>query len=111
MNLLVVILNQTEHLEELLEAFIEHEVPGATIVDSVGMGSVLKRDIPIFAGFRSIFESSRPDGKLLFSLIDSESKVEETLAMVDRVMNVPGKPLGAFCFAVPVSQVMRGGKK
>lgn len=37
MKLLVIILNKTECLEELLEAFSENNISGATIIDSKGM--------------------------------------------------------------------------
>ena len=37
MRLLVIILNKTECLEELLEAFTENNISGATIIDSKGM--------------------------------------------------------------------------
>ena len=39
MRLLVVVLNKTEYLEEVLEAFLELGVSGATLINSVGMGS------------------------------------------------------------------------
>ena len=37
MKLLVIILNKTECLEELLEAFTQNNISGATIIDSKGM--------------------------------------------------------------------------
>jgi nitrogen regulatory protein PII len=109
MHLLVVVLNRPDKLEELLEGYIEHEIPGATIVDSVGMGSVLGREIPIFAGFRSMFQGSQPSGKILFSLIDNADKVDEALDFIDHAMNPEGQPPSALAFVAPVSHV-RGGR-
>ena len=109
MDLLIIVLNRTEKLEELLEGFIELEIPGATILDSVGMGSILGREIPIFAGFRSMFASMQPNSKVLLSLIERDDKLEEALDFVDRLLNVEDAPGGAFSIVVPVSQV-RGAR-
>lgn len=109
MHLLIVVLNHPEKLEELLEGFIEHEIPGATILDSVGMGSVLGREIPIFAGFRSLFAGNRPNSKVLLSLVDRDEKLEEILDFIDRHVNVDGAPGSAFSIVVPVSEV-RGAR-
>lgn len=109
MHLLIVVLNHTERLEELLEGYIEHDIPGATVIDSVGMGSILGRDVPLFAGFRAVFAGSQPSSKVLLSLIDGESKLEEALDFVDRLMNKPNCPAGAFSIAVPVSHA-RGSR-
>ncbi len=109
MHLLIVVLNRVEKLEELLEGFIEHEIPGATILDSVGMGSVLDREVPIFAGFRSMFAGNQPNSKVLLSLIREDAKLEQALDFVDHLLNVEGAPAGAFSIVVPVSQV-RGAR-
>lgn len=109
MHLLIVVLNRTEKLEELLEGFIELEIPGATILDSVGMGSVLGRDVPIFAGFRSLFAGNQPNSKVLLSLIREEGKLEQALDFVDHLLNAGDTPGGAFSIVVPVSHV-RGAR-
>jgi nitrogen regulatory protein PII len=105
MHLLIIVLNRIEKLEELLEGFIELEIPGATILDSTGMGSFLGREIPIFAGFRSMFAGNQPNSKVLISLIREEDKLEEALDFVDRLLNVEEAPGGAFSIVVPVSHV------
>ena len=50
MKLLIIILNKADKLEEVLEGFIEIGVSGATVIDSVGMGHIISREVPIFAG-------------------------------------------------------------
>ncbi len=109
MHLLIIVLNRIEKLEELLEGFIEMEIPGATILDSVGMGSVLHREVPIFAGFSSMFAGNQPNSKVLLSLIREDVKLEQALDFVDRLLNIEGSPGGAFSIVVPVSQV-RGAR-
>ena len=85
MKLLVVMLNAADKLEEVLEGFIEAGVTGATVVDSVGMGSIIE-DVPLFAGLRSLFRGAKPRNNMLFSVIQDEQ--------VDEAMDVLGKILG-----------------
>jgi hypothetical protein len=73
------------------------------------MGSVLHREIPIFAGFRHFFAGHQPHGKVLLSLIESEEKLEQALEFIDKLMNVEGKPGGAISIVIPVAQV-RGAR-
>ena len=52
MKLAILILNREEHLEALLEGYVEIGITGSTIIDSIGMGHILSSDVPIFAGLR-----------------------------------------------------------
>jgi nitrogen regulatory protein PII len=85
MKLLVVVLNAGDKLEEVLEGLIEAGVAGATVVESVGMGSIIE-DVPLFAGLRSLFRGARPRNNMLFSVIRDEQ--------VDEAMDILGKILG-----------------
>ena len=70
--LLLFVLNKEEHLEEVLEVFLELDIKGATIIDSIGMGRILSTDIPIFAGFRNLMQESRPGNKTILTVITEE---------------------------------------
>ena len=86
MQLVIFFLNKEEHLQEVLEAFIELGINGATILDSVGMGRILAHDIPIFAGFRNLLQESRPGNKTIFSVVAKE----KTEAMVKAIEQIVG---------------------
>jgi anti-anti-sigma regulatory factor len=45
MKLLVLFLNKVEKLEEVLEGYLEIDITGATVVDSVGMGHILSEEV------------------------------------------------------------------
>ena len=61
MKLAVVFLNKIEFLDDILAAFLEIGVKGATVIDSVGMGHIISQHIPIFAGLRDAFAGSSPN--------------------------------------------------
>ncbi len=92
MRLLILVLNKEEHLEEVLEVFLELDIHGATIIDSVGMGRILAHDIPIFAGFRSLMQESRPGNKTIFTVVD-EDKIDRIVQGIEQIcgpLDVPG---------------------
>ena len=104
MILLVLILNKEEHLEEILELFVELGVSGATIIDSVGMGRILSHDIPIFAGFRSLMRGSRPYNKTIFSIVPEEL-VPDIVEGVEKICGSLDEPGTGLIFTIPIDKV------
>ena len=104
MQLLIFILNKEEHLEEVLEAFVELDIGGATIIDSVGMGRILAHDIPIFAGFRNLMQESRPGNKTILSVVD-ENKVELVIKAIEQICGQLTEPGNGVFFTLPITTV------
>jgi nitrogen regulatory protein PII len=105
MTLLVFICNQPEKLEEILEGFVEIGVTGATIVDTVGMGRLLSSEVPIFAGFRSMFRGASATNKTIMSVIDDPAKVEEAYAIVEEAVGSLSDPGAGIVFTIPIENV------
>jgi len=80
MKLAVIFLNKIEYLEDLLSAFLEIGVSGATILDSVGMGHIISQHIPIFAGLKDAFAGSSPIQKIILAIVEDD--------MIDRIDEV-----------------------
>lgn len=82
MKLALIFLNKIEYLEDLLSAFLEIGISGATIVDSVGMGHIISKHIPIFAGLRDTFAGSSPIQKIVLVVVKDEmvNRISEVLA-------------------------------
>ncbi len=104
MKLLFFVLNKEERLEEILEAFLELGVPGATIIDSVGMGAILTHDIPIFAGFKNLMEGSRPANKTILTLID-DAMVDPVIQTIEQIVGSLDEPGNGILFTIPVEHV------
>ena len=105
MQLLLFILNKEEHLEEILEMFLELDINGATIVDSIGMGRILAHDIPIFAGFRNLMQDSRPGNKTIFTVV-SDDKVEQVVKGIEQICGCLDEPGSGILITLPVSNVI-----
>lgn len=104
MQLLLFILNKEEHLEEILEMFLELDITGATIIDSIGMGRILAHDIPIFAGFRNLMQDSRPGNKTIFTVIYDE-KVEQVVKGIEQICGCLDDPGSGILITLPVSNI------
>ena len=101
MQLLIFVLNKEEHLDEILELFLELDISGATIIDSVGMGRILAHDIPIFAGFRSLMQESRPGNKTILTVIDEE-KIPLLTKGIEQICGSLDEPGSGVMLTIPV---------
>jgi hypothetical protein len=73
MKLLVFVLNKEELLEDVLAAYVEAGVSGATILDSEGMGRFLTYEVPLFADFKDFMKGNKPYNKTILSVLPDES--------------------------------------
>ncbi len=101
MRLLVLVLNKEEYTEQVLERFVELGVPGATIIDTIGMGRVLSQEIPIFAGFVDMMAGARPSNKTIFTLVNDDL-VEDIKEGIEGVIGSLDEPGTGILFTVPV---------
>ncbi len=105
MELLIAVINQEGRLDDILSGFLELGITGATIIDSEGMGHVLSHDIPIFAGLQTLISRARPQNKTIFSVIDSDEKMEGALALLQEICGDLNDPATGIAFTIPLSRV------
>jgi len=101
-KLLVFVLNNEEYLEDVLEAFVEAGVAGATLLDSEGMGRFLAYEVPLFASFREFMKGNKPYNKTIISVIKNDSVVQRAKELVDKVVGGLENPGTGIMFTVPV---------
>ena len=105
MELLVAVINQEDRLDDILSGFLELGITGATVIDSEGMGHVLSHDIPIFAGLQTLISRARPQNQTIFSVIDSDEKVQGAIALLQEICGDMDNPATGIVFTIPVSRV------
>jgi nitrogen regulatory protein P-II 1 len=105
MTLLIFICNTPDKLEEILEGFVEIGVTGATIIDSMGMGRLLSSEVPIFAGFRSMFRGASAVNKTILSVIDDPGKIDEAYAIIEDAVGKLSEPGAGIAFTIPIENV------
>ncbi|HBL41240.1 MAG TPA: hypothetical protein DDY98_06600 [Ruminococcaceae bacterium] len=108
MKLLVLVLNKTECLGELLTALLNAELRGATVIDSQGMLRVIDEDTveppPIFGMLRKYMTPSHEMNKTVFIVLPDE-KIDTARRIINEVTGGIDKPNTGIMFAVPLSFV------
>jgi len=102
MKLVVFILNREELLEQVLEAFVESGVPGATVLDSAGLGRTLSSKVPLFADFQESMKGIKPANRVIFSLVGGELTVRRLEKLLEEACGDLSMPGNGLLFPVPV---------
>jgi len=105
--LLVVILNKTEKVNKILQRFLEADVRGATIIDSIGMGRTLIPEINTFATILEVFNVGRsryPENKTIFTIIREEKTLKDAQRVVNEELDNFKEPGTGIMFVVPVTE-------
>lgn len=109
MNVLFIVLNQVEYLDEILDAFVDIGVRGATILDSQGMGSALtsngKSDQPFFGVLRHLLDESRPYNRTIFTVIEDDKILDDAVKAVKTIVGDIHKPGVGMMFTLPVGNI------
>lgn len=103
--LMVLVLNETEHLEEILGKFYEIGINGATIIESTGMGRAICEDVPLFGGLRNLFNKCRPGNKTIFSVIKNEESIQKAIEVVESIIGDLDAAGKGILFTFPLHQV------
>lgn len=107
-RLMVIILDQPQLIDDILTGFLDLGVPGATIIESRGMGEIIRRDMPIFAGLAALFPENT-GSRVLLSVLP-KSLIDPVLKLVEEVVGDMEGRQSAVCFTLPVED-FRGIRK
>ena len=107
MRLLVAVLHREDLLDEVLSALVELEEPDAVVVESRSGLELLERDLPIFAGLRSLIPSGIDFSSLVICLIEDDDRADEALESIRDLADLGGETDGAriAVMLIPVSDV------
>jgi len=104
-KLLICVIEKDEKLEEVLEAFVEEGITGATILDVRGMFEYLADEIPLFAGFRSLINNPNPTNKMILSVRKDEEDLQHAMDVIEEVCGSFSKPSTGIMFSIDISSV------
>jgi nitrogen regulatory protein P-II 1 len=101
-KLVVFVLNREELLEQVLEAYVEAGINGATILDSEGMGRFLTYEVPLFADFKEFMKGNKPYNKTIMSVVQEEEAIPRLREILDEVCGGLSSPGTGILFSLPV---------
>lgn len=118
MNLILFVLHDPGKLRELLDAWTEAGISGATVLYSTGLGRItqaeaLRDDLPIMPSLEDFLPRAEHFNRTVFSMIDDEAVVERVVAATQRVVGDLCEPDRGLLMVLPVAQVygLRGAIK
>lgn len=106
MKLIVFVLNNEDLLEQVLEAYAEAGIQGATILDSEGMGRFLSYEVPLFAEFRRFMKGNKPYNKTIISVVRDHDLIPRLEELLDKVCGGLRNPGTGIFFTVPVDHAV-----
>jgi len=101
---LFVVLNRTEFLPDILTAFKDIGIKGATILDSEGMEHYIFGGDSMF-GELDWEEGARRRSKTIFSIVEGDDILKEASEAVSRILSDFSKPNTGIMFAFPISTI------
>lgn len=105
MKLVTIILNKTECLDGILEEFGNHNLSGATIIDSRGMVQELTahdhEDMYFLVSLRSLLSPSHKENKTII-MVAKDKDVATISSIVNKVTGGLNNPDTGILFTVPV---------
>ncbi len=99
MNLLVVVVNDRDHVQDVVEAMLEINARSLTAIRTESLVHLCVREAPIFAGLRQLVTEPETDNRTIFGVVEDPSalqELEKTLNGVDLSLRDPGMGV-AFC--------------
>lgn len=106
MYMLIMVLDDVSHLNDVLVAWEGAGVRGVTILESTGLHRVMLRHRPeaAYARFGRLFGSDYVGHNTLFAVVDSMTVVEAAVAAAEGIVGNLDDPHTGIVFALPVTR-------
>ena len=106
MRLLFLVLNKTEKIDALLSEFASKRLCSATVVESMGMASLLSQkyddnEIPILASLRKYLNPDRTKNYTVFAVIEDD-QLQEIVETIESVIGDLSAGDTGIVFSVPI---------
>lgn len=104
MYMLMMVLDDSSHLNAVLEAWQEAGVHGITILESTGVNRVLPRETAhaAYVGFSRIFGSGRVGHNTLLAVIDDLALADAAVAATEAILGPLSQPYTGIVCVWPV---------
>lgn len=108
---LFVIVDDPEKTEQVLEALLECEMRGATVIETQGMAKVLSANIPIFFGLKGLMAKEHAHNRTIFALSKHPEKINQAMERLAAMFHNFEEACTGLMFVVPVVKAVGLGRK
>lgn len=104
-KLVILVLQEEDTYNRVMELFLEGGIEGSVTISASMMGTVLS-SVPIFAGFMDVLGRSRPEPRVVLTLLP-EDRVDEMVSEIEDITGNLDTHRGA-CILVSDPMIIRG---
>jgi nitrogen regulatory protein P-II 1 len=110
MFLVLFVLNNPDLLEEVLTAWEQVGVGGATVLPSTGLGRIrqkegLRDDVPLMPGLEDFYHHESDISHTLFTIVDSQALAGEVVRVTEQVVGGLDEPGNGILVVVPTVSI------
>jgi hypothetical protein len=99
-RLLLLVARTEESFDPLVTALIDAGIQGATVLESRGLGAIIRSEMPIFAGLAALLPHAT--GSRVVISIASRSRIDDLMRLISQ-LPIERRPLGV---TLPVESVL-----
>ena len=109
MYLVLMVLNNPDRLEDLLIAWEENGVQGATVLFSTGLGRIRQMDawrddMPLIPSLRDFYEVPENMNRTIFTVVDNEAQVDALVTAAKKVVGELDEQGTGLLLVLPVAR-------
>lgn len=109
MYLVLMVLNNPDRLEELLIAWEENGVQGATVLFSTGLGRIRQMDawrddMPLMPSLSDFYDVPENLNRTIFTVVDNEAQVDALVAATQEVVGELDEQGTGLLLVLPVTR-------
>jgi len=102
------VMQNLDRLPELLEAWAEAGIPGATVIESFGLHCLrtcgYRDDLPLIPSLDALLRGNSESNRTCFAIVDM-AEVDNLVAVTERVLGKLDTPNTGILFVLPVLRV------
>ena len=116
MYLVLLVLNDPDKLEDLLIAWEEDGVQGATVLFSTGLGRIRQMDtwrddMPLIPSLRDFYELPENMNRTVFTIVKDEAQVDAIVSATKTVIGDLDESKTGLLLVLPVARAYGADKK
>jgi hypothetical protein len=116
MYLVLMVLNDPDRLEELLIAWEDQGVRGATVFFSTGMGRIRQQegwrdDMPLIPSLRDFYEAPENMNRTIFTVVNDEVQADALVAAAREVVGELDEQGSGLLLVLPIAKAYGANKK
>ena len=109
-NLIVVVVTDMQVCHDVIHLWEEAGVPGATILDSMGMRHLQQRhahrdDLPLMPSLRNMLEQEEYNHRTVFSVVPDGFNLDDLIRRTEELVGDFERDHTGILFVMPVTQV------